>query len=539
MTSDPVRPTTPRPAGVAFRTAFLTAACLLAPAVAVGLARLAVLGRPPFTDDGWYASIARLSRAGFDPLVHSPVTIYPRTLSFAMSGDGVDGLVTLRLIDGAVACVTAAIVSLLLGKFCGMIRGCLIACVWAAAANSTVFIDAGFKNQILAATGLLAASLCCVLPAGDARASVRTLIAGGMLAALAVLVRESFAPFGLVATLACLARNGPRRCATFVAAGCVTGLTGLSVVAGGPHRLADLAATWSTTAAALSNFAEAMGRPWSAVFIDSGQQALRGASWVTPLMLAALIGGLLVAHRRPLRAARLFRGDIASNRRLAPWLGAALVLAPMPEMALKLCFPYHFAQLLLGCAVLAAARLDGASLRRSRSRITAIATITITAIVSGTLLPANLRFSDWSWRESAYWRPVMLEKADRPELVADSFYLRLADAVRRHAKPGDVVLTGGLYYTLFALTDLRPASGLAADAGFIACLPEGDLKRRALDDLQRTPPNLVIESNRIPVSLMSMVPGFPQEFTLAEELAPGSYNSYRNFGAKIWVRVRR
>ena len=30
MTSDPVRPTTPRPAGVAFRTAFLTAACLLA-----------------------------------------------------------------------------------------------------------------------------------------------------------------------------------------------------------------------------------------------------------------------------------------------------------------------------------------------------------------------------------------------------------------------------------------------------------------------------------------------------------------------------
>lgn len=504
----------------------------------VAMSRRAVLSRPPFTDDGWYASIARLSRAGFDPLIHSPVTIYPRALGFVMTGDGVDGLVTLRMIDGAFACLAAATVSLLLGRFCGMLRGCLIACVWAAAVNATVFIDAGFKNQILAATGLLAASLCCVLPATDARASARALVAGGVLAALAVLVRESLAPFGLVATLACLARNGPRRCGTFVASGCVTGLTALSVVAGGPHRLIDLATTWSTTAKALANFAETMGRPWSAVFIDSGEQALRGASWIVPPMLAAMIAGVVVAHRRPLRPLRLVRGGLASNHRLAPWLGAALVLAPMPEMALKLCFPYHFAQLLLGCAVLAASRLDDLSLRRSRSRITAVATLAVTAIASGLLLPANLRFSDWAWRESASWRPVMLEQAARPELVADSFYLRLADAARRHAKPGDVVLTGGLYYTLFALTDLRPASGLAADAGFIACLPEGDLKRRALDDLQHSPPNLVIESNRIPVSLMSMVPGFPQAFEMVEELAPGSHNSYRSFGARIWVRRR-
>lgn len=498
-----------------------------------------MLGRPPFTDDGWYASIARLSHEGVEPLVHSPVTIYPRALSLVMAGDGVEGLVALRLIDGAMACLAAAAVSLLLSRWCGRWIACLLACVWAAAANSTVFIDAGFKNQILAATGLLAASLCCMMPAGNARASARALIAGGSLAALSVLVRESFAPFGLVATLACLVRNGPRRVGTFIAAGCATGFTGLSIVAGGPHRLLDLLSTWSTTAAALSNFAEAMGRPWSVVFLDSGQQALRGASWVTPLMLASMIAGLLVAHRRPLRPAHLLRGGVVSTRRLAPWLGAALVLAPMPEMALKLCFPYHFAQVLLGCAVLAAARLDLASLRRPRSRITAGVTIAATSAVSGVLLPANLRFGEWSWREASYWRPVMLDHEARPDLVADSFYLRLADAVRRRAKPGDVVLTSGLYYTLFALADVRPASGLAADAGFIACLPEGDLKRRALADLARTPPDVVIESARIPVSLMSMVPGFPQEFELVEELTPGSYNSYRGFGAKVWVRTRR
>ncbi len=523
----------------AARHAATTVACLILPALVVAAARWAVLGRPPFTDDGWYASIARLSRAGFDPLVHSPVTIYPRVLSFAMTGDGVDGLVTLRVIDGSLACLTAAAVSLLLSRFCGRVTACLLACVWAAGVNSTVFIDGGFKNQILAATGLIAASLCCVLPARAIRASTMPLIIGGVLAALAVLVRESFAPFGLVATLACLARNGPRRCVTFIVGGCLTGLTGLSLVAGGPHRLGDLAITWSTTAAALANFAEAMGRPWAAVFLDSGMQALRGASWTTPPMLAAMTGGLMVAHRRPLRPRALIRGGIASTRRLAPWLGAALVLAPMPEMALKLCFPYHFAQLLLGRAVLAAARLDPASLRRSRARITAMATIAATMLASGLLLPANIRFSDWSWRESSYWKPVMLEDATRPDLVADSFYLRLADAVRRHARPGDVVLTGGLYYTLFALTDLRPASGLAADAGFITCLPEGDLKRRAIDDLRRTPPNVVIESARISAALTELVPGFPQEFALAEDLSPGSYNSYRTFGAKIWVRERR
>jgi hypothetical protein len=529
-------PTTPRKR--AAHHAAATVACLLPPAIIVAMARWAVLGRPPFTDDGWYASIARLSHAGLEPLVHSPVTIYPRVLSFAMTGDGVDGLVTLRVIDGALACLTAAAVSLLLSRFCGRVAACLLACVWAAGANSTVFIDGGFKNQILAANGLLAASLCCVLPARAIRASTMPLIIGGVLAALAVLVRESFAPFGLVTTLACLARNGPRRCVTFVAAGCLAGLTGLSVVAGGPHRLPDLAATWIATTAALANFAETMGRSWAAVFLDSGMQALRGASWTTPAMLAAMVGGLMVAHRRPLRPGALIRGGIASTRRVGPWLGAALVLAPMPEMALKLCFPYHFSQLLLGCAVLAAARLDPASLRRSRARTTAMVTIAATATASGLLLPANIGFSDWSWRESSSWKPVMLEQASRADLVADSFYLRLADAVRRHAKPGDIVLAGGLYYTLFALTDLRPASGLAADAGFIACLPEGELKRRALADLQRTPPNVVIESARIPVALTRMVPGFPQEFSLAEELSPGSYSSYRSFGAKIWVRAR-
>ena len=83
----------------------------------------------------------------------------------------------------------------------------------------------------------------------------------------------------------------------------------------------------------------------------------------------------------------------------------------MPEMALKLCFPYHFAQLLLGCAVLAAARLDPASLRRSRARIPALATIAALVHAHGARLLVD-------GAQLVPHRPLAMGAPEDPERIA-------------------------------------------------------------------------------------------------------------------------
>jgi hypothetical protein len=497
--------------------------------------RAAVLGRPPFTDDGWYASVAKLSPGMSEPLIHSPLTLYPRLLSWLATDSGTQTLLHLRVADGVFAGLAAAALSRLLGHICGSVRGGIIACLWAAAANMPVFIDAGFKNQIMAATALLCLALCCLMPRGNARPTLGRILLGGVLTALAVLFRESFAPLALVATAVCFVRSGGKHAAWFMLAGACTGFAGLSWVAGGPHRVMEFVQAWRTTAAGLANFATIMNRPWSAVFMDSLTQAMRGASWSVPLATAAVVGGMLRGTKRLLHL-RHVGEPRCSTRRLAPWLGVGVIVAFLPEMLLKLAFPYHFGQLLFAAAILGAVCLDGVSLRWSRGRWVVGSVAAVCVVGSGWLFSENLGPVRWAWRESARWWPVMVRGESRPELVADSFYLRLASAVERVSKPGERVLLSGLYYTTFALSPAQPVGGSAVDASFLTCLPDGPIKSLALEQLRSNPPRIIIESKRIATDLAAMVPGFPAQYTLAEELKPGSYASYGPYDAKVWVR---
>ncbi|MCX5690054.1 MAG: hypothetical protein NTV94_09795 [Planctomycetota bacterium] len=513
----------------------ISGASLLLPAAIAMAMRVAVLGRPPFTDDGWYASVAKLSPGMSEPLIHSPITLYPRLLSWLVTDSGTQTLLHLRVADGVFAGLAAAALSRLLGHICGSVRGCLIACLWAAAANMPIFIDGGFKNQIIAATALLCLALCCLMPRGNARPSLGRILLGGVLAAMAVLFRESFAPLALVAIAVCFVRSGGKHAAWFIIAAACTGIAGLSWVAGGPHRVMELVQAWRTTASGLANFSTIMNRPWSVVFKDSLTQAMGGASWSVPLAVAAVVGGTLRGVKRRLHL-RHEGEPRCSSRRLAPWLGAGLIGALLPEMALKLVFPYHLGQLLLGAAVLGAVCLDGVSLRWRRGRWVVGSVSTACVILSSWLATENWAGVRWAWRESNRWWPVMVRRESRPELVADSFYLRLASAVERVSKPGDRVLLSGLYYTTFALTPAQPFSGIAVDASFLMCLPDGAIKTRALEQLRDSPPRIIVESKRIATDLAAIVPGFPAQYTLAEELKPGTYASYGPYDAKVWVR---
>jgi hypothetical protein len=512
---------------------------ILLPCLATLALRIAVLGRPPFTDAGWYTSVAWLSRQGLGTVAHSPISVYPRLLSWIF--DVADQPVLwFRLVDALMAIAASAMVFTLLACISSRKVACVVATFWAIAANLRIFIDGGFKNQIIAATAFTGASLTMLLMPRNWRSPIYAATAAGILGAFAVLLREAFLPYAAIGAGVCLLRMGARCCAAWCIGAAATFLAGLWAVSGSAFNIPQLIGVWRETAAALTNLSAVAARPWSSVFEDSATQTLRSVAWVIPFAVAAISAGVWnVIQRRTsmLRHLPGLRSILATPRRIAALLGFALLLAPIPEMVLKLVFPYHFSQLFLGLAVLCAAAFDPVlwSLRGYKRVMTAA--VCVSTLVA--VIPAIRAFdaSKYAWRESSQWWPVMVEGERRPELIANSFYLRLGDAVKRATHPGDRVLVSGLYFASFSLAKVLPVSGNAADATFLTCSPHTDARKAAVEQLRLSKPEVVVESRRIATDISEYVPDFPANYRLFEELTPGAYASYSPYDAKVWVRI--
>jgi len=550
---------------------FAAAGSLLLPCVVAMFARLAVLGRPPFTDDGWYASVAWFARLGEAPIAHSPIGAYPRLLAWVF-GVTENPMLWFRVIDGLFAVAAAAVIYLLLRCLAGACGGdalqdkradrrpslaiapdtvgttvspkggkprcflpCAIACLWTLATNHPKFVDGGFKNQITAATVFLCASLIVLCVRRAPRRPLAYGLAAGVLAALACLTRETFAPFAAVVAIACIARLGARGLGTFVLGGAITGLVSLSIIAGGPAQLLEFLGQWNDAAAALANFSSIMGRPWATVWLDSAQQAWRAGGWTLPLIAAGVFTSAYRAQHTMLHAIAPYRLPI-SPYRLAPLLGFALILAPLPEMLLKLAFPYHFAQFLLGGAVLCVSLGDVENIDSRRHRIAAIIGLGGAVLLAVWPAKAAIAYAAEGWRESRRWWPVMVLGEHRADLIRDSFYLRLTDSLIRAGRPNDRALISGFYFGPLALSRTRPASGAAADATFLTCTPPGAGRDAAIQLSRQAKPRIIIESSRIKTNIREFIPDFPDNYTLFEELKPGSYTSYSPYDAKVWVR---
>ncbi|MBS0195506.1 MAG: hypothetical protein JSR77_01985 [Planctomycetes bacterium] len=497
--------------------------CLIALAL-----RVLVIGRPPFTDDGWYTSIAWFAHEGLEPAIHSPVTAYPRLLSWVFSVTD-RPLLWLRAIDGIIAVLVALVVFKLLRTLVPRRAACVMASLFTLLVNQPKFIDAGFKNQINAATLLLALSLIAAFKPRTRDWPIVSGALAGAFVAGAVLLREAFVPFALVAAAACWMRHGWRGACAFAATAGTSALAGLSLIAHGPGRIGELLAQWRESATALTNLAAVMKRDWTAVWVDSGTQAFAAGGWGLVFVALGAAAGLAGTWSW-LRSGTIGAGRAVSARGIAPVVGLGLLLAPAPEMLAKLAFPYHFAQFALGAVVLCAClhrRMNVASRR---------IVWTIAALIATYPMFTSARYAMEPWRESRRWWPVMVQSAHDAPLIRDSFYLRLTDALRRAAKPGDRVLCSGFYFGPLALARVHPVRGDAADASFLTCLPEGGTRTQAARAIAQAMPRIVVESSRIKTDFTEFVPGFPNGYTLFERIEPGTYSSYSPYDARVWVR---
>lgn len=536
------------------------AALALVPGVVVAGMRAVMLGRPPFTDDGWYASVAWCVHRGLEPVVHSPVTLYPRLFSWVFSEKISQPLLWMRVADGIIASWAAIALYILLRVWVRPVNALVISLAWALCVNHPKFVDAGFKNQIMAATLFLIVGLWAVLRVGrgcriaQARASMKACAVAGIAAALAVCMREAFVPFAVVLMAACAMRGGVKGTAWFVGAGVITGVTCLSFVAGGVSKLGELVSTWRETAAALANLGEIMKRPWDGVFIDSAKQAWLGGGWAVPISALAIGFAVVCAFEmlRPkggrfsLRVQRLTVQP--TSARLMPFIGLGLVVAPLPEMLAKLAFAYHFSLFALGVAILCAWMVWWINHgMRGPSRQVMIAGMAVTLLCG--LWPIKRIYNEWMWgyNESNKWWPVMVLGEDHPALIKDSFYLRLTQTMKDHARPGggDTVMLSGFYFGPLAFARVDPVAGFAVDGAFLACMPRdgggggggsGGWAKRAAEAIANKPPRMVVESSRIQVDLSSLIPGFPGGYTLVDDLRPGEYQSYGPYDARVWVR---
>jgi len=174
--------------------------------------RLMVLGGLPTTDEGFYAYQAQV--------IHSTLTageglpndgflaIYPMLLSWVFEFTA-NHFVLLRLVDLVVAAVAAYILFLVLKRESGsLFGGALISFVFLFIMNQPLFIQTGFKNSIFAAYVPLFFAL--KMTQNFKRDEYKGWGYVGILVVLAVLLRETFLYFFLVATLSAYIIGGWR-----------------------------------------------------------------------------------------------------------------------------------------------------------------------------------------------------------------------------------------------------------------------------------------------------------------------------------------
>ncbi|MGA9666231.1 MAG: hypothetical protein WBQ69_07255 [Gallionella sp.] len=405
--------------------------------------RVMLIGGFPATDEGIYAYQGQLIHASLSAGKGLPgvggLALYPMLLSWVF-GLTINHLVMLRLADMIVAVAASCLLYRVIERESGsLVGGALISLVALFTMNQEIFIQCGFKNSMFAAY----VPLFLALRLGQDRASETrsTWVLIGTLAALAVLLRETFFYFMIIGGLAVWMAHGWRACLRFTLGAAVAGLLvtlGIAVARGGIANLID------SYRAAGSIYAASADRRLQ-LFIYSGTLSLKEAA------VALVLGGLGIIA---IVAGFFARNRSVSPKRFAFWVSVTLV--PLLEPASKIGYPYHFAVCLPGIAGLTALGWKSLAVDGSRSLKLRFATI---AAIAGVLilLPKFASLTD-DWPDTL----DVLQNAGTGSWPADltewSNYLLAAEAISKAAPPNGTLSVSGFMYTLYPLTGLLPPS---------------------------------------------------------------------------------
>lgn len=476
--------------------------------------RIALLGMPPFTDGGAYACFAYFAHAGETALPAAPINFYPGCLSL-LGCDPDAPLLRFRLADAAVCALAVGIASILIYRvsniWIALSLGLLFAFAWLHPAIG----NAGFKNSILPAFGCVAAALL-LFTYEDTRAHV----AGGALIPLIVLLREPMAIMALVVLASSGILQGRRHCA-FAIIGCVTGsligLAWLGTFRGPPWQV-------------LGNFADlqVMFEKFKAEGFSRWAAFTSSFLPMLSLWICAAVGLIAVAWQRE------------SSKQPILLVTLLLLVVPLAEIFLKVCFAYHWMQLGLSLVLIAAVGFGSvlhACQTRRRWALAIGSSLMIALMVGQTYLHVET-FRNY-FHESAKFAPVMVSGNWDDPCVEDCFYLSLAKSIRTNSQPGEPLLVSGFYYVLYPLSQRMPADVRTFDASFATY---ADYQHRRAPWLTATQsgksPAVVIETFRMDVQpmLRELVSNFPEQYSTTYEIPVDKPIRYAPYGARVWTR---
>lgn len=297
--------------------------------------RMTVIGHPPWNDEGFYAFNAQLIANGAKTYPLAPINFYaPLVGRVGMPLE--TPFLYLRAVDGLVAACAAVMLYFFLSRWTEWWIAFLMASGWSIASNLPILAEAGFRNSIMAATLVYLGGLGML-----SRRSGWSPFWSGLLIPLSVFLREAFFPIVIVSLCLAAMMHGRRGLIVHVAGLATSGsalLIWLSIYRGHPLEIlgyfrVELPAYY----AALTQDRDVYAERWLGL-----RQTAKMTIWLMPPALLGVVW-LLVPER---------------DRRAAKKLAILLFLPPLYEIFSKVCYAYHWAQLLLGVVFLGAMGLQ-------------------------------------------------------------------------------------------------------------------------------------------------------------------------------------
>jgi len=494
--------------------------------VATVLPRLMVLGGLPTTDEGFYAYFAQLIHtnlaAGRGLPDAGTLMIYPLMTSWVF-GLSFNHMLLLRLVDLIVAAVASWLLCLVIEKECGSrVGGALISLVFIFTMNQPVFIQCGFKNSIFAAY----IPLFIAMRLGQVSTNV-TYIAWwvtGALAALAVLLRETFLPFLIICVLAILMAYGWRNCLRFTLGAVATVLfviVAISISRGGLNTLID---SYRYAAVVYASVTDQR----MSLFVANGALSAKEA------MVALVFGGMATI----VILVGAFTGKYRVNPG-RPVFWACVALVPLLEPASKIGYPYNFAVCLPGLAGLAAFGWKHLMSCRVTSIETHFAAIAVVACVLS-LFPKYVSLAG-CWPATRNAMQSAGSGAWPAEAIEKSNFLMASEVIRKIAPPDGTLSVSGFMYTLYPLTGLLPPSNDMSNLS--ATLIKLDLDDRRFSQLLlASPPDVLMTTTRTDwpgAELLTKVVVDSGLYEPVTNIQVAADRSYGNFGGTVYRRINQ
>lgn len=498
--------------------------------------RAALLGQAPFADEGHYAAASYFQFLGYTKGIFAEDSIIPKygtielySLLFSwVNFLPVNSYLSLRVVDGAIASLAAVMLFNYLETASKQtLPAFLAAFLLTTAINHPLFIEAGARNPIPAATLLLFSALHYI-----EQDRMKNELLPAILLGSAVLLREQFIAVAAIVTLYILHQYGARKAAVFslyAIAFSIAAFISFSLLKGGITGVAaNIEGYRGTANLAPSNNLDLSGR--IALAWHQAAAISTAIAFILPVVLLGILAPLLAPPFRKRQA-------------LAPYLlGAGLSLATLVEVLIKKPYPYHLAQLLIGLGIFACYgfQLLITWLNKMRERWPRAAWLGGSTIA----LVHILLFSDFiqvmrhgvGW--SMHFAPVMIYNDWNSPAVKDSYYLSIASIVKKESTTGDTILSSS--YNIFPLTNLQPPARKNASLGIFRLLVGPSAANYAIADLiTNSRPTVFIEEGgelqRLrqiddPIDTAIAKVYHPATTTIGPGLFP-----YRKFTARIHV----